>query len=117
MGVRIALMAVSLLAGCDRARVEPNLAGAHAAVRGREAAQRLGCGACHAIPGVWPQGTTGPSLAGFRTRAMIAGKAPNRPDALAAFLLDPSGTAMPKQPLTPAQAVDIAAFLHAAHAD
>jgi len=116
MGARIALMIALTLAGCDKVRVEPHGADSESIARGKVAAQRIGCGACHVIPGVWPQGTTGPSLAGFAARGMIAGKLPNRPDALAAFLLDPSGTAMPKQPMTPAEADDIAAYLPAADA-
>lgn len=113
MGVRIASIAVLLLAGCENVGASPNQADAGAAVRGKAAAARLGCGACHAIPDVWPAGTTGPSLAGFAERGMIAGRYPNRPDALAAFLIDPSGTAMPHQPMTRRDAADIAAFLHA----
>jgi cytochrome c553 len=35
--------------------------------RGKAAAARLGCGACHDMPGVdWPKGRVGPPLAGFR---------------------------------------------------
>lgn len=116
MGARIALIIALVLTGCQEARVEPHRAGAEAAARGKAAAQRIGCGACHVIPGIWPQGTTGPSLDGFAARGMIAGKLPNRPDTLAAFLLDPSGTAMPKQPMTPTEAADLAAYLHAADA-
>jgi mono/diheme cytochrome c family protein len=116
MGARIALMAALMLGACNVTQVEPYEADAHAIARGKAAAQRVGCGACHAIPGLWPQGTTGPSLTDFARRGMIAGKLPNRPDALAAFLLDPSGTAMPRQPLTPAEAADIAAYLHSADA-
>lgn len=116
LGVRIALTAALLLIGCDQIRVEPNQADSIAVARGKVAAQRLGCGACHVIPGIWPHGTTGPSLARFADRGVIAGRLPNRPDALAAFLLDPSGTAMPRQPITPPEAADIAAYLHAADA-
>lgn len=113
MGVRIASIAALLLTACENVGVAPNQADAGAAVRGKAAAERLGCGACHAIPGIWPAGTTGPSLSGFATRGMIAGGYPNRPDTLARFLIDPSGTAMPKQPMSPQDAADIAAFLHA----
>lgn len=113
MGARIALMAALLLTGCENVGVAPNQADAAAIARGRLAAERLGCGACHAIPGVWPAGTTGPPLARFADRAMIAGRYPNRPDRLAAFLLDPRGTAMPRQPMSRSDAADIAALLHA----
>lgn len=111
MGVRIALMAALLLSACAQTKVEPNAAGAEAAARGNLAVQRLGCGACHDIPGVWLQGRTGPSLHHFAERGLIAGKFANRPHALAGFLLDPSGTAMPKVPMSARDAADIAAFL------
>lgn len=111
MGVRIVLSATLLLTACDKPVVEPHIAGDDSIARGKVAAERLGCGACHVIPGVWPKGRTGPSLVDFPHRALIAGKLPNRPDALAAFLLDPTGTGMPKVPMTRRDAADIAAFL------
>lgn len=116
MGVRIGLMAALLLTACKDVEIAPNQGDHTSVVRGKQAAQRLGCGACHVIPGLWPQGTTGPSLGKFRARGVIAGRYPNRPDRLAAFLLDPSGTAMPRQPMTAQDAADIAAYLHAANA-
>lgn len=109
-GIFLAVTAL-LLAACDDVVQAPNAAAADAIARGRDAAERLGCGACHAIPGVWPRGTTGPALDDFGQRGLIAGKLPNRPDALAAFLLDSSGTAMPTVPMTRTEAADIAAFL------
>lgn len=111
MGVRIVLMATLLLTACDNPQVDPNSAAPQSVVRGKAAAARLGCGACHAIPGIWPRGTSAPSLENFAQRGVIAGKLPNRPDALAGFLLDPSGTGMPKVPMTRQDAADIAAFL------
>lgn len=113
MGVRIVSIAALLLTACENVGVAPNQADASSVARGKAAAQRIGCGVCHVIPGVWPAGTTGPSLAGFAERGMIAGRYPNRPDALAAFLIAPSGTAMPRQAMSPQDAADIAAFLHA----
>ena len=113
MGVRIALTTALLLTGCEQAQIEPNRASIEAITRGKATAQRLGCGACHIVPGIWPRGTTGPPLENFARRGMIAGKLPNRPDTLTAFLLDPSGTAMPRQPMTLAEATDLAAFLQA----
>ena len=78
---------------------------------------RVGCAACHVIPGIdWPQGTVGPSLEGFAARPMIAGRLPNQPDVLTAWLIDaPSlspGTGMPPMPLTEAEARDVAAYLY-----
>lgn len=113
MGGRMILLSALSLSACAQADVAPNEVDAGSAARGRIAIERLGCGACHAIPGIWPKGTTGPSLENFSQRGMIAGKLANRPDTLAAFLLDPSGTAMPRQPMSAQTATDIAAFLHA----
>ncbi|EJL35080.1 cytochrome c family protein [Novosphingobium sp. AP12] len=118
-GVLFALMATLLLAACEDIAVAPHEANEASITRGKAATQRLGCGACHAIPDIWPQGTTGPALTNFADRGLIAGKLPNRPGELAAYLLDPPatvpGTAMPKIPMTQQDAADIAAFLH--HSD
>ena len=88
------------------------------AVRGLVAIQRAGCGACHTIPGLaWPKGKSGPSLEGFAEQGLIAGRLPNRPDMLAAYVRDAPatlpGTTMPAMPLTPAEARDVAAYLYA----
>lgn len=104
-------------AACHAPDIAPNAVDASAAARGKAAAERLGCGACHAMPGVgWPQGRVGPALAGFGERALIAGRVPNRPDALARFVRDaPSlapGSAMPPIAMSDAEARDIAAWLH-----
>ncbi len=87
------------------------------AARGKAAIERAGCGACHDIPGIrWPQGQTGPSLQGFGTQGLIAGRLPNRPDLLAAFVRNAPqtlpGTTMPAMPMTPAEARDVAAYLY-----
>ena len=85
--------------------------------RGRLAMERVGCGACHVIPGVWPQGEVGPRLGTFARRSLIAGRLPNRPDLLAAFVRDAPalvpGSAMPAMPLSEAEARDAAAYLYA----
>lgn len=87
------------------------------AAKGLEAIERVGCGACHAIPGLtWPEGTVGPSLAGFAGRGLIAGRLPNQPDLLAAFVRDAPAlvpdTAMPAMPLTEEESRDVAAYLY-----
>lgn len=86
---------------------------------GKAAIVRAGCGACHLIPGLgWPQGASGPSLEGFADQGLIAGRLPNRPDLLAAYVRDAPatlpGTTMPAMPLSPAEARDVAAYLYAA---
>ena len=116
-GALFAIMAMlPLLSACEDVPVAPHDAQPEAVKRGRLAAVQLGCGACHKIPGIWPEGATGPDLTNFAERGVIAGSLPNRPAELSAYLLDPPatvpGTAMPKVPMTRQQAEDIAAFLH-----
>lgn len=84
---------------------------------GRAVVERVGCGACHEIPGIrWPQGKSGPSLLGFAGQGLIAGRLPNRPDNLAAFVRNApavvEGTTMPAMPISEAEARDVAAFLY-----
>ena len=98
------------LAACDSLELPGQ------AQSGRAAMSELGCGACHAIPGIaWPKGRVGPPLADFGSRALIAGKLPNTAENLAAFVRDatrhvPDG-AMPPIAMTEAQARDIAMHL------
>ena len=79
--------------------------------------KRVGCAACHEIPGIdWPRGAAGPSLKGFGARPMLAGRFPNRPDLVTAWLIDAPSlapeTGMPPMPLTEAEARDVAAWLY-----
>jgi cytochrome c2 len=113
-----ALALVMVLGACESPQIEPNIASAQSIARGQEAAERLGCGACHVMPGIaWPQGRTGPSLERFAGNALIAGTLPNRPDVLARFVRDaPSqvpGSAMPAIAMSSRDAADIAAYLQA----
>lgn len=87
------------------------------AERGKEAIERAGCAACHRIPGRrWPKGAVGPSLEGFANQGLIAGRVPNRPDLLAAFIRNAPavlpGTTMPAMPLSEEEARDVAAYLY-----
>ncbi|KQZ61205.1 c-type cytochrome [Sphingopyxis sp. OPL5] len=111
-----AISVLMLLGACAPAPVETPPADPAAVARGRDAASRLGCGACHAMPGIaWPKGRVGPPLAGFGARPLIAGELPNRAPLLAAFVTDAPamapGTAMPAIPMKKAEADDIAAWL------
>jgi cytochrome c2 len=86
-------------------------------VRGEAVAERVGCAACHDIPGIrWPKGKSGPSLHGFADQGLIAGRVANRPDNLAGFVRDAPavvpGTAMPAMPISETEARDVAAFLY-----
>ena len=106
-----------LLAACgDKAEPPRTVAGADPA-RGLAVVKRVGCAACHAIPGIdWPQGRTGPSLKGFGARPMIGGRLPNRPEVLTVWLIDAPSlspeTGMPPTPITEAEARDVAAWLY-----
>lgn len=105
-----------LLSACGASPVEAPLAEDAAIERGKAAAERLGCGACHDMPGIdWPKGRTGPSLAGFGDRALIAGSLPNRTARLAEFVRDAPAlvpeSGMPAVPMQDGEARDIAAWL------
>lgn len=85
--------------------------------KGRQAIERVGCGSCHTIPGLrWPQGTVGPALTGLAARGLIAGKLPNRPDVLAAYIRNAPallpGSAMPAMPVSEIEARNIASYLY-----
>jgi cytochrome c2 len=115
----IAALAPSLvqLAACKPPPDERHYMPGADAANGKAAIERAGCASCHTIPGIsWPRGKVAPHLEGLTHRALIAGRLPNRPDLLAAFLRDaPSlvpGTAMPAMPVSEAEARDIAAFLY-----
>jgi sulfur-oxidizing protein SoxX len=114
---RWAPLAAALLAACGDKTLPPRtIAGADPA-RGLAVIERVGCAACHAIPGVdWPAGRAGPSLEGFGASPMIAGRLPNRPDVLTAWMIDPPSlspeTAMPPSPISAAEARDVAAYLY-----
>ena len=114
---RWAPLAAVLLAACGETTHPPRtIAGADPA-RGLAVIERVGCAACHAIPGIdWPQGRAGPSLKGFAASPLIAGRLPNQPDVLTAWLIDPPslapGTAMPPSAISEAEARDVAAWLY-----
>ena len=110
------IVALLLVACADKSDPPRTIAGADAA-RGVEVVQRVGCAACHTTPGVdWPKGASGPSLEGFGERPFIAGRLPNQPDVLTAWVADAPSlspeTAMPPMPLTESEARDVAAWLY-----
>ncbi|WP_354087645.1 c-type cytochrome [Brevundimonas faecalis] len=107
---------IGLSACADKAETRRVLAGADSAA-GLSLIRTHGCAVCHAIPGVaWPRGRTGGSLEGVGARPMIAGRLPNQPAVMAAFVRDaPSllpDTGMPPLSLSEAEARDIAAYLY-----
>lgn len=85
---------------------------------GRAIVQRMGCVACHVIPGQpGPYGRVGPRLGGLSARVYIAGSLPNTMDNLLAWLLDPPAlrpdTPMPRLGLSREEARQVAAYLRA----
>jgi cytochrome c2 len=115
---RLALPALlAILSACDEAPPAPlRIAGADPE-RGRQVLHAHGCGSCHVIPGVrgavaW----VGPPLTEWARRGYVAGRLPNAPEHLVAWLRDPQaispGSAMPNLGLTEAEARDAAAFLY-----
>lgn len=113
----VVLAAGALAASCGAARVEPRTLPGADPGEGRRIIQRVGCGACHDVPGVaWPKGRVGPSLAGFADRALIAGGLPNQPQTLVRFLRNApelmAQTGMPPMPITEREARDVAAYLY-----
>ena len=87
------------------------------AERGAKLIAQHGCGSCHVVPGVSrAHGTVGPSLAGFRDRAYVAGVLPNRPGDLVDWLMRPTvhspQTAMPDLGLSETEGRDMAAYLY-----
>ena len=111
------LLALALLAACkDEAPAQFRVVGGDPE-RGQALIASYGCAGCHAIPGIAPSvGTVGPPLAGFSRRGYIAGRLPNRPTMLTAWLRDPPAidpaTAMPNVGLSEAEALDVAAYLY-----
>ena len=102
-------------ANCDAGTTGTAQAGADAA-RGQRLLAQYQCGSCHAIPGVAAaRGMQGPSLEAFGKRSYIAGRIPNRADALARWISAPQSlvpdTAMPNMGVSNADARDMAAYL------
>lgn len=116
---RLARFAALLLmiAACKPPPEQRQLVPLADAGHGSEVIKRVGCGSCHAIPGIfWPKGKVGPPLVGLKSRALIGGKLPNQPDILAAYIQNApalvAGSGMPAMPVTEAEARDIAAYLY-----
>ena len=113
---RLVLVTLTVLAsGCGPARNAERVPGGDAG-RGHDRIEYFGCGACHTIPGVrTATATVGPPLDDFRSRATVAGKLPNTPDALAHWIRDPQGVEpgneMPDLGVSRRDARDIAAYL------
>ena len=117
----IALSLAVLLTACSPERPAGAEAGAAAqpagnAGNGRKLIDQYSCISCHMIPGIeGPHGSMGPTLEAFSRRPAIAGRIPNRPDTIAAYLQNPQAVdpqnRMPPLGITEAEARDITAYL------
>jgi mono/diheme cytochrome c family protein len=101
--------------GATRAEALARVAGDP--VRGKELLLKLGCPACHHIPGVpGAGGEVGPPLTRWAERQYISGRLVNTPAALAAWISNPQGfepgTVMPNLGASLEQARDMAAYLY-----
>lgn len=112
----VILLSLPVLAACQRPPDAEHAMPLADPERGRQAMARAGCGACHQIPGVWPHGRVASRLSGIAGQSLIAGRVPNRPDRLAAFIRNAPAFApdagMPAMPLSPGEARDAAAYLY-----
>lgn len=114
-GALVTATALSLLAACGP---KPNPAAVRMGDpdRGKRVIVRVGCGSCHAIPGVQnADGKVGPPLSGIASRTFVAGMLPNTPPNLVRWIQTPQsivpGNAMPNMELNDHDARDIAAYL------
>jgi cytochrome c2 len=85
--------------------------------RGKVVITKVGCGACHQIPGIArADGTVGPGLDKVATRASLAGQLANTPANLITWVQHPQavepGTGMPDPPIGDRDARDVAAYLY-----
>lgn len=111
-------LVMGLLGGCDANLPAGQLTPDADIGRGQRLLTQYQCGSCHAIPGIAAaRGTRGPNLEAFGKRSYIAGRIPNRPDALARWIVAPAAlvpdTAMPSMGVSGHEARDMAAYLGA----
>ncbi|MBC7983578.1 MAG: c-type cytochrome [Candidatus Obscuribacterales bacterium] len=113
----ILLTVCAVISACARGPIyEPHIENGDAR-NGQRVLQQYECGVCHSIPGVRSaRGQVGPSLAAYRRNVYVAGKYPNTPEYLIAWIMDAPAlaphTAMPAMGVTAGEARDIAAYLY-----
>ena len=114
---RLALLLLALpLAACSQGRQTMDVPGGDPA-HGKHVIQHVGCGGCHAIPGIDDaSGRVAPSLAGYARSKFIAHALTNTLPNLVRWIENPQrvapGTRMPSLGVKPADARDIAAYLY-----
>jgi cytochrome c1 len=115
-GAALVLTCAGLLAGCGDDDFRKPYNGGDAKI-GKQLVTQYQCGACHKIPDVpGAGGEAGPDLEKFGRLSYIAGRIPNVPPRLVAWLLDPPalkpGTVMPAMGMTEQEARHMAAYLY-----
>lgn len=110
------LTSLAVAAGdCGSATSHPAVPNASPA-NGKRLIVYYGCGACHVIGGINPQGGVGPSLVGYASRRMVAGTLPNTTANLVRWIERPQRilpqSDMPDLGIGPDGARDIAAYLY-----
>jgi cytochrome c2 len=112
----VVCFATCLAAGAAAADQADATAAIGDADHGQDLITRVGCGACHVIPGITgADGMVGPPLDHIASRGFLAGMLHNTPDNMVTWLRHPQqivpGNAMPDLGLSEADARDIAAYL------
>lgn len=84
---------------------------------GRLLLRQYGCGSCHRIPGVaGAVGNVGPPLGAVGKRVYLAGRVPNRPETMAAWIRNPRAfderTGMPDMQVSESQARHMVSYLY-----
>lgn len=113
----LVVLLVVPLSACNSSGASPSIVAGGNAHRGGKIIRTVGCGTCHAIPGIeGADGTVGPPLDNIGERMFIAGVMPNTPGNMIAWLEAPQsivpGNAMPNLDLNDREARDIAAYLY-----
>jgi cytochrome c len=114
MTIFLLLTALLLSAGC-RSREARHVPGGDPD-RGADLIRAYGCHSCHTVPGVaGADALVGPPLLSWQKRVYIAGRVPNTPETLIAWIMNPRDfddlTVMPDMGVTEDDARDIAAYL------
>jgi cytochrome c len=106
-----------LLSACQGESPETVTVEGGEAELGAELVQSYECASCHYIPGVeGPHGTEAPGLQLWQNRSFVAGSAPNQPQYVISFLMEPEsiqpGSAMPNLGISEEEARHITAYLY-----
>jgi cytochrome c len=85
------------------------------AERGKRLFRQFGCSSCHSSHDLG-NSMVGPDLRKFAERDYVAGRFPNLPRYVTAFIQEPDrmkpGTAMPDLGVQPSEALDLVAYLY-----